>query len=222
MKRIPEPDLMNDPEHVVTYAGNHLDMAYQMLIWSLTKLFPEVPAGGAILDLGCGPAALPLRLASTYPHCEIHGIDGAQKMLDLGREAVRRQGLTQRIKLFHGVLPGNLPLARQRYEMVVSNYLLHHLADPMMLWGVLERYCLAGGAVLISDLLRPPDREAAEEVVEKYMPKAPPLLKDDMLQSLCSSYTMEEIREQLEKAGLSERLNFSLVSTFQFAVHGHL
>ena len=41
-------------------------------------------------DLGCGPAAIPLRLAKLFRHCQIHCVDGAAQMLIQGKQAVQR------------------------------------------------------------------------------------------------------------------------------------
>ncbi|MBU4262457.1 MAG: class I SAM-dependent methyltransferase [Proteobacteria bacterium] len=222
MKRIPEPELMNDPKHVATYAGHYLDNAYWLFVQCFQRYFPGLVPRDAILDLGCGPAAIPLLLARHFPHCEIHGVDGAPNMLAYGKKAVQREGLEQRVRLFHGILPENFHLGRERYEVVVSNYLLHHLADPLVLWNGIHKYCLPHAAVLIIDLLRPASKESAEFLVEKYIPDAPPLLRQDMLLSLHAAYTLDEITAQLEEANLAENLTLTKSSPFQFSAYGYL
>ncbi len=222
MKRIPEPELMNDPVQVATYAGPYLDNGYWLFIQRFRKFFPGLAPNGAILDLGCGPATIPLRLARLFPHCEIHGVDGAFHMLASGRAAVLREGLEDRVRLFHGILPDILPLPRERYEIVVSNSFLHHLADPMVLWNAVHKYSLPHAAVLIIDLLRPKNDEAAEFVVDTYVPDAPPLLREDMLLSLHAAYTLDEISAQLQEANLAENLTLTMASPLQFAAYGYL
>lgn len=222
MERIPEPELMNDPEQVAAYAGPSLDNGSWLFVQRFRKSFPRLAQQGAVLDLGCGPAAIPLRLAGFLPHWEIHGIDGSPAMLASGREAVRREGLDDRVHLFHGILPGDLPLPRVRYEAIISNSFLHHLADPMVLWQAIRRYSLPQAAILVVDLLRPADEESAERIIRTYVPDAPPMLHQDMLLSLRAAYTLEEISAQLQQADLAEDLALRMATPFQFAVCGHL
>jgi len=222
MERIPEPELMNDLEQVAAYAGPHLDNGYWLFIQRFRKFFPRLPREGAALDLGCGPAAIPLRLARLLPQWEIHGVDGSSVMLASGREAVRREGLENRIRLVHGILPGDLILPRKRYEAVISNSFLHHLADPMVLWQAIRRYGEPRAAILVVDLLRPTDEESAELVIDNYVPDAPPMLRRDMLLSLRAAYTLEEISAQLQQADLAGDLAVKMASPCQFAVCGHL
>lgn len=222
MQRIPEPELMDDPRQAAAYGGPWLDDAAWLFVQCLRRFFPGLTAIGAILDLGCGPAAIPLRLARLFPDCRIDGVDGARHMLAAGEKAVRRQGMETRVQLFQGVLPGTLPLPRQRYQMVISNSFLHHLAVPMVLWQAVRRYGLPQSRVLVVDLVRPKSEQAAELVVDTYLPGAPPLLRQDMLLSLRAAYTLEEVRGQLQEAGLSADLTLAMASPCQFAVYGRL
>lgn len=222
MERIPEPELMNDPEQVAAYAGPYLDNGYWLFIQRFRKFFPTLAEEGAVLDLGCGPAAIPLRLARLLPQWEIHGVDGSPAMLDAGREAVRREGLEERIRLVHGVLPGDLPLSCTRYHAIISNSFVHHLTDPMVLWQAIRRYGEHRAAILVVDLLRPPDEESAELIIDTYVPDAPPMLRQDMLLSLRAAYTLEEISAQLQQADLAGDLALKMASPLQFAVCGHL
>jgi SAM-dependent methyltransferase len=143
-------------------------------------------------------------------------------MLEFGREAVLRAGLEDRVHLFHGVLPDDLPLTHERYEVIISNSFLHHLADPMVLWNGVRKYGLPHAAVLIVDLLRPRNGQAAEFVVDSYVPGAPPMLRQDMLLSLQAAYTLDEISAQLRQANLIESFTLAMASPFQFAAYGYL
>lgn len=213
---------MDDPQQVATYADCCLDNAYWLFIQCFRRFFPDLVPHEAILDLGCGPAAIPLRLARLFPHCEIHGVEGARHMLAYAKKTVQREGLEKQVRLFHGILPDNFPLARERYEVVISNSFLHHLADPMVLWQAILKYSLPHAAILIIDLVRPASEEAAELVADKYLPGAPSLLRQDMLLSLHAAYTLAEVAAQLQNAKLSENLKLTMASPCQFAVYGYL
>jgi len=222
MKRIPEPELMNDPEQAAAYAGHDLDNAYWLFEQCFKKYFPELLPDGAILDIGCGPAAIALRLARRFPDCEIHGVDGAPQMLSYGEKAVQLAGLGHRVRLIYGILPGRLPTPRKRYEVIISNSFLHHLTNPIILWDAIHNYSQPNAAVLIIDLLRPENNRQALSLVDKYMPHAPSLLRQDMMHSLRAAFTLDEVKAQIQEAGLGESLFLSMASPFQFAAYGTL
>ncbi len=64
MKRIPEPELMDSPRQAAAYAGFALDSAYWLFMQLFNRYFPGLSPKSTILNLGCGPAAIPLRLAA--------------------------------------------------------------------------------------------------------------------------------------------------------------
>lgn len=222
MKRILESELMNSPEQAAAYAGPDLDNACWLFIQNFRKYFRDLSPKGTILDLGCGPAAIPLRLAKLYPDYEIHGVDGAPEMLAQAGMAVRREGLEQQIRLFQGILPDKLSLPHNGYTIIISNSFLHHLTNPNVLWQAIHAYGLPNAAVLIIDLLRPADPQEAQLLVDKYLPDAPPMLRQDMLLSLYAAFTIDEIRAQLAEAQLEKSLTLTMATPFQFAAYGYL
>lgn len=222
MKRTLEPELMNDPEQAAAYAGPDLANAHWLFIQCFRKYFRDVTPKSAILDLGCGSAAIPLRLAKLFPGCEIHGVDGAGAMLAQAERAVRQEGLEKRIRLVEGTLPNRLLLPQNGYSIVISNSFLHHLADPMVLWQAIRTYGLADAAILVLDLLRPAGNKEAQRVVDRHMPDAPPTLRQDMLLSLHAAFTLDEVRAQLQQAQLTDSLTLAMATPFQFAAYGRL
>lgn len=222
MKRVLETELMNDPEQAGIYAGQCLDNAYYLFVWCFRKYFPDLIPEITILDLGCGTAGIPIRLAKHYPDCKIDAVDGAYHMLEYGRKAVQQENLENRVRLFHGKLPDDLELPHRHYGGIVSNSFLHHLSDPMVLWETLGEYAHPDTAILVVDLIRPSNEEDVQDTVDKYLEDAPPLLRQDMMCSLRAAFTMEEVASQLQTAGLSEKLYLKQVSPFQFAAYGQL
>jgi len=222
MKRTPEPELMNTPEQAAAYAGNDLDNAYWLFMQCFRKYFAGLEPNEAILDLGCGPAAIALRLARLFPNCEIHGVDGAPHMLARAQAAVQQAGLKKQIHLYQGILPEKLPLPQNAYPVVISNSFLHHLADPMVLWNAIDAYGRPGAAILIIDLVRPQTESEARRWVDRYLPEAPAILREDMLLSLHAAFTLDEIAAQLREAQLADSLSLTMATPFQCAVYGYL
>ncbi len=200
LARRPEPELMEAAEQAAAYAGADFAAAHGAIVDALGARLPAFPATGHVLDLGCGPGDIAVRLARRYPHLRIDGVDGAEAMLAHGRERVAREGLGERLRLHRARLPHE-PLPRRRYDAVVSNSLLHHLHDPMALWRTLAGVLEPGAPVFVADLARPRDTAAVEALVAG-MAGEPEVLQRDFRASLHAAFTPGEVRAQLEAAGM--------------------
>ncbi|RJQ46386.1 MAG: class I SAM-dependent methyltransferase [Gaiellales bacterium] len=202
MERIPEPELMLDEEQARVYAGADFEEPHENFIEEFRLAFPDVVSCGFVLDLGCGPGDISARFARAFPECEVHGIDGSRAMLKFGRMIVGGdRGLEKRIRLCYGLLPDFDP-PRDHYDIVISNSLLHHLADPMSLWDTARRLALPGAPVFVMDLMRPASADDAVRLVKAHAGGEPELLQHDFYHSLLAAYRLDEVREQLRAARL--------------------
>jgi len=202
MERVPEPELMDEPEQARAYASADFSEPHNAFVARFRRCFPAF-SDGPVLDLGCGPADVTLRFARAYPAAQIVGMDGAPAMLALGREAVAMAGLTDRIRLARVRLP-TTDFPRSRFDAVISNSLLHHLADPMVLWDAVLTTAAPGAAVFVMDLLRPRSPEAVAQLLALHASDAPEVLRRDFCHSLAAAFRPDEIRLQLLAAGLSD------------------
>ena len=219
MKRVMEPELMEAPEQALAYARADFAEVNQGFVDRVVTTFPEWRTGHMI-DLGCGPADIPIRLARALPEIRITAVDGSEAMLGFARQAVAEAGLADRIRLLHARVP-NLPLPPHSFDAVISNSLLHHLREPPVFWSEVIRLGKLGAAVLIMDLFRPDSPERAREIVEAAAANEAPILKEDFLNSLLAAFTLEEVREQLRVSGLSH-LRGEIVSERHWLVWGRL
>jgi len=219
MKRTPEPELMNTERQARAYAMADFNNPNWLFVEHFKNSFSEKEIIGTILDLGCGPADITLRFARLFPKCHINGVDGAESMLKYGQAAVTKAGLTNRIRLIHGCLPDvRMPLAK--YDAIISNNLLHHLASPMALWEIIKTYSKRGAPIMIMDIIRPGSKEEAGAIVEKYMGDESAILKKDFFSSLLAAYRVEEVQKQLRQANLVSHLSIGMVSRIQMVVKG--
>lgn len=218
MKRIPEPELMNEPGQALAYAQADFEEPHNQFVELFKNKFAEEKIDGYVLDLGCGPADVTIRFARAYPNGLIHGIDGAENMLKHGRDAIASQGLGSQIDLYCGCLPG-VKLPRSSYDVIISNSLLHHLHDPMVLWDSIKSFASATTFVFVMDLFRPANQDEVKRLVEQYASDEPEVLKEDFFNSLCASFRIEEVDEQLKLAGL-ENLSTEIVSDRHLIVYG--
>lgn len=198
--RVPEPELMDAAEQARAYAAADFTEPHEVFVTGFRDRFPEF-AGGRVLDLGCGTADVTVRFARAHPGASLIGIDGARAMLDEGARLVERAGLGARITLEPLRLP-DPSLAGAAYDAVISNSLLHHLADPGVLWTTIVSASAAGAPVFVMDLRRPSSTDAAQRLVDAYGAGESPVLCDDFYRSLCAAYTPAEVRSQLDIAGL--------------------
>lgn len=220
MKRIPEPELMDDAEQARAYAMADFSEPHQAFVEHFTRRFPNHEPCH-VLDLGCGPADISIRFARAYPGCQVTGVDGAAAMLTLGRDAVRAAAMVPRITLLKLHLPGEVP-GRRGFDTIISNSLLHHLTDPMVLWQTLKNTGAQSTVVFMMDLMRPDSRDAAAELVERHSGDEPEVLKRDFFNSLLAAYQPQEVRSQVLEAGLAERLKVQVVSDRHLIVWGYL
>ena len=219
IERIPEPELMDNPEQARAYAGADFSEPHQAFIERFAQCFPR-HCPRRVLDLGCGAADITIRFARAHPGCDLTGVDGAPAMLALAQEAVTRAGLADRIQLREVRLPDKT-LAQHAFDTVISNSLLHHLADPQVLWRTVVDCAEPGAAVFIMDLRRPDTREQAGCLVQEYSGNEPEVLRRDFFNSLLAAYRPEEIAVQLARINLS-CLQVEAVGDRHVVVHGHL
>lgn len=221
MRRVPEPELMNDEEQARAYAAADFSEPNSLFLDTFKRCFPDF-SSGRLLDLGCGPADIPIRFAKAYPDCDIVGVDGAQAMLRLGGLAVRRERLQRRIELVLWRMGDEPPSAELRgADAITSNSLLHHLADPAVLWQTIQDCAAPGASVLIMDLIRPSSHTAAQQLVAEYSGGDPEVLQQDFFNSLLASYRVDEVQAQLEAVGMSH-METEVISDRHFVVFGRL
>jgi ubiquinone/menaquinone biosynthesis C-methylase UbiE len=218
MERIPEPEVMNDELEVRAYG----EADFRRVNRSCARKALRVSGrrAGHALDLGTGPAEIPIFFCQMAPSWRVTAIDAAHHMLEAARDNVKRHGLQGRIRIRHGDAKA-LSGLRRKFDLVFSNSLLHHLPDPTPFWREVRRLVNPGGAVLIQDLLRPPSKTKARRLVQLHAAEDSSLLRGLFYQSLLAAFTTAEIRAQLNQAGL-EGLRVRKVTDRHFTVRGRL
>ena len=217
IERTPEPDLMNDIAQAEAYAATDFSEPHDAFVAYFKKRFPDFKVR-SVLDLGCGTADVIIRFARAFPSTHITGIDGADAMLGIGSKDIKRCGLKDRIELRKCVLPGSA-VSGTKFDAIISNSLLHHLKDPLIIWDIIKNSAKDGAPVFVMDIMRPESKERARELLGMYASDAPEILQEDFYNSLLASYTLDEVREQLKTAGLD--LTIEAVSDRHLIVWGN-
>ncbi|RJQ55703.1 MAG: class I SAM-dependent methyltransferase [Nitrospiraceae bacterium] len=217
MERIPEPDLMDDAEQAEAYAAADFAEPHEAFVRHFRMRFPGF-SKGEVLDLGCGAADVIIRFAGAFPGVNITGVDGAQAMLDIGTSEVGKKGFAHRVRLLKCRVP-DTALLQNKYDAVISNSLLHHLADPFIMWQTIRHCAKTYAPVFVMDLFRPDTVKSAEGLLDRYAADASPVLRKDFFNSLLAAYSVEEIRQQLVRSNL-DYLNIEIVSDRHVLIWG--
>ncbi len=210
---------MDTPAQAAAYAHADFTEPHSQFIKKFQEVFPVFNITGKVLDLGCGPADVSIRFARAFPECRIDGVDGAVAMLAEGRRLVNAAGLEHRIQLLQGRIPGFIP-PEKTYRTIISNSLLHHLHDPLVLWRYVQRYQEPNARLFFMDLKRPDNQEEVNLLVNTYCHSEPKILKDDFRNSLCAAFTPEEVRRQLAEAKLTG-LTVEIISDRHIMIHSN-
>ncbi|HEY4220316.1 MAG TPA: class I SAM-dependent methyltransferase [Myxococcota bacterium] len=223
MERVVEPELMDEDTQARAYSEANFaephDRYVELLAAALADHgLPAADVAGPILDLGCGPADITVRTARRFPMATLHGVDGSAAMLTYGKARIERERLTDRIVLKQALLPRDQP-PLPTYPIVMSNSLLHHLHDAGVMWSIIKRYAQKGARVFVMDLMRPADVATVDKLVADNSAGEPEILVKDFHASLCAAFTADEVREQLQAAGLLG-LRVDVVSDRHLTVHG--
>lgn len=200
MNRTLEPELMEDDAQVQAYAAADFSQENQGFVDLFREYFPEF-SEGHVLDLGCGPGDIPIRLARVVPGCRITAVDASSPMIRLAEDRGRQAGLSDRITFrcerFQDLAGANMA------DAAISNSLLHHVPNPLQFWHKIRVAVKPGSPVLVMDLLRPESPEEAQAIVDRYASGAPDILRRDFYNSLLAAFTEDEISAQLAQMNLT-------------------
>ena len=218
MERVLEPEVMDDPEQVLAYAEADFEEENQGFVDKFFTLYPDLESPH-ILDLGCGPGDIPIRVARRHAACRVTGIDASQPMIAYAEQAVQKAGFHDRVQfLCQRFQDVNLSSPA---DAMISNSLVHHVPNPLRFWYSLKTLVKPGGRVLVMDLLRPESPEAAQTIVDEQAASEPERLQQDFFHSLLAAFTEDEVAAQLAELNLS-RLMVDVPDDRHWIVYGQV
>jgi ubiquinone/menaquinone biosynthesis C-methylase UbiE len=201
MQRQPEPELMDLPEEAKAYARAKFPDVMESIVARLS----ELAAGredARMVDLGTGPGTIPVMVAKAHPTWHITAVDAAKAMLTIAGVSIKMAGVAERVKLELADVKST-GLADHGFDIVFCSSVVHHMPDPLPLWREIRRLAAPGALIFVRDLRRPESEQAAREIMLKHASQESQLLQEEFYRSLLSAFTVEEVRKQLEAAGLS-------------------
>ena len=215
MQRIVEPEIMAGVDQATAYAQADFSKPNQAFIDGLLASYGLLDRQ-CVLDIGCGPGDIAKTLAARFPNIHITAIDGSKPMLAIAQQVAPLGNVV----FEQCCLPDQqLPVAA--FDVLISNSLLHHLHNPQVLWQTIKHCAKSTAFVYVMDLFRMPSADEARKIVEQYAHNEPPILQNDFYRSLCAAFTLDEIRQQLVQARLTE-LTVDQTSDRHVVIQGHL
>lgn len=176
---------------------------------TLRPLLKEAGPGATVLDIGCGGGDVLRRLARW---AQADGLTPCFVGADPDRRAVRyaRSVSTPSNLCFVSATSGELADAGERFDVVLSNHVLHHLADHEVQAICLDSERLATRLVLHSDIHRHPIAYAGFPLIGGWF-RDSFILKDGLL-SIRRAFTPEELRALAPEG-------WRVKTTFPFRLH---
>jgi len=144
---------------------------------------------GITLELGIGGGFLAIEIAKFIPHLKIIGVDLSYDMLNLAKKNIKEAGMEDRIILCKADIK-ELSFKNSSFDLVISHGVLHHLADPIIVFNEIARVLKENGRFLINDLRR------------FWWAFVLSATKFGVITSIRAAYTTKEIISLLEKSNL--------------------
>ena len=201
--RISEPGIIEDQE----LAEYYNQMARRYMAFPCRRVLKRIVAKGIekgrAIDVGTGPGIFPIFVTKAIPGIRFKAIDLSPILVDLAKRNAREEGMADRIEFEVGSAY-SLPVEDRSLDLVLCINTLHHLESPVDFFNEVARSLKEGGAFVIVDF----HRDASSVFIEffnllwKVFFGRHPKAKKGFLESVQSSYTIEECREFLRRSRL--------------------
>ncbi len=155
-----------------------------------------------VLDLGAGTARIPIELCQKHADARVLAVDAAVHMLELARYNVEIAGMIERVQLLQADAK-RLPFRDGLFHVVISNSILHHIPEPLLVVREAARVTAPGGLLFFRDLLRPASAEQLRDLVEQYAGAEAPAARQMFADSLHAALSLSEIRELVATLGFA-------------------
>ncbi|MFJ4220753.1 methyltransferase domain-containing protein [Curtobacterium luteum] len=171
-------------------------------VWR-THVMPALPADGRgrVLDLGCGGGDLARALvrwaASDGFEVEVVGVDPDPRAIAAANRS-RTRGV-----VFREQSSDDLVTAGERFDVVVSNHVLHHLDDAARSTFLADSARLAASRVVHSDIRRSRNAYRSYALASPLV-AAGTFVRVDGLRSIRRSFTVDELRRALPAGWVAE------------------
>jgi len=181
----------------------HLAAIDDTFVEHLVRLLPKQPSPDEHstwgLDVGSGPAQIPISILRRIPVVRFIALDRFPNMLETARRNAQRAGGSDRLTLIRADAH-KLPFADHTFSIVICNSVLHHARSPVELLLEIFRVAAPEGAVLVRDLRRP-----SRPFLQWHLWRHGRHYRGEMRRlfdaSVQAAYTVKELERMLGQAG---------------------
>ena len=204
MERVPEPELMEEKEQVISYdeadfSEGEVNLINQINHYLLRKnIF--LGKKDLIVDLGCGPGNISEKLAIKWPSTQVVGIDGSKEMIlraeynkKISTDKKKLKNLRYICSDIRDIKLDN-SLFKKEISLLVSNSLIHHITYPEDFFNTIKSLSSNNTVNFHKDLKRPLDEKSALELKAQCSKIYNETLTNDYYASLKASYTFKELK----------------------------
>ena len=174
MERVPEPELMEEKEQVISYdeadfSEGEVNLINQINYYLLRKNI-SLGEKDLIVDLGCGPGNISEKLAIKWPNNEVVGIDGSKEMILRAEYNKNISNNKKKLKNLRYIcsdirdIKSNKFLLKKRISLLVSNSLIHHITNLEDFFNTIRSLSSNNTVNFHKDLKRPLDEKSALEL----------------------------------------------------------
>jgi len=202
-ERISESGIIEDQELAEYYnlmAKRHMKVPCQRV---LKRVLAKGIEKGRAIDVGTGPGIFPIFISKAIPGIRFKGIDLSPVMVDLARRNAIEEGINNRIEFEVGSAY-SLPIEDHSLDLVLCINTIHHLDRPVDFFNEVARSLKEEGAFVIVDFHRDTSLIfiGIFNLFWKIFFGKHPKARRGFLDSVYSSYTVEECRNFLQQSEL--------------------
>ncbi len=209
--RVPEPMVIEDPAEVRRFSDGGATQPAMRSVYEFNAraLSTLTPRGGRVLDLGVGAGQALAHFLRGRPDVTATGVDLSPTMLTAARATFEHYGVADRVRLVEADI-GDLPpeICGERFDTVATLWTLHQLPDSDALSTTLRQIAALrekhGSALWLLDFQRLADPRTFPDLLTVTEPDYPGPLRADALHSESAAFTADELRDQLQAAGLAD------------------
>jgi ubiquinone/menaquinone biosynthesis C-methylase UbiE len=202
-ERIPESGTIKDQELAEYYnlmAKKYMRIPCQRV---LNRVLSKGIKRGRAMDIGTGPGIFPIFISKAIPEIRFKGIDLSSVMVDLARKNAIEEGINNKVDFEVGSAY-SLPVEDHSLDLVLCINTLHHLNCPIEFFNEVARSLKEEGAFVIVDFHRDSSLIfiGLFNLLWKVFFGRHPKAKRGFIESIQSSYTLEECRGFIQKSKL--------------------
>lgn len=206
LERILEPEVMSDAVEAIEYDAMDFSETDRLFAERAARLASRFTRRVSwIVDLGSGNAKIPLAMSALLPtNVRVCAVEMSSEMLAIAATNRTKAGMSpSRCQLLSGDAK-QTGFASGSVSMITSNSLIHHIAEPRLVFREFARIVGADGPILIRDLVRPQSEEHLAHLVDRHMIGSSGRQRTLFADSLRAGLSLAEVRDALDDCGLRE------------------